>query len=68
MKLYRLAILSSKSELGVFQGLTPVDAYEQMSREAGYASLDEQAERLGVSRQELLSDLISVEVPDVFLR
>lgn len=57
---YLITIRSTAQTMGIYQGTSPDDAIQAMSRDAGYASLEDEAQSIGKSADELRADL-SVE-------
>jgi len=61
---YLITIRSTAHTMGIYQGASPEDAIQAMSRDAGYASLEAEAQSTGKSADELRADM-SVELVPV---
>lgn len=61
---YLITIRSTAQTMGIYQGASPDDAIQAMSRDAGYASLEDEAQAIGTTADELRADL-SVELVSV---
>lgn len=61
---YLITIRSTAQTMGIYQGASPDDAIQAMSRDAGYASLEDEAQAIGKTADELRADL-SVELVPV---
>lgn len=57
---YLITIRSTAQTMGIYQGASPEDAIQAMSRDAGYASLEDEAQAIATTADELRADL-SVE-------
>ena len=57
---YLITIRSTAQTMGIYQGASPDDAIQAMSRDAGYASLEAEAQSNATTADELRADL-SVE-------
>ena len=60
MSHYLITIRSTSQTMGIYQGASPEEAIEAMSRDAGYASLEAEAQSNATTADELRADL-SVE-------
>jgi hypothetical protein len=60
MSHYLITIRSTSQTMGIYQGASPEEAIEAMSRDAGYASLEAEAQSTGTTADKLRADL-SVE-------
>lgn len=61
MSHYLITIRSTSQTMGIYQGASPEEAIEAMSRDAGYASLEAEAQSTGTTADKLRADL-SVEL------
>jgi len=57
---YLITIRSTAQTMGIYQGASPEEAIQAMSRDAGYASLEAEAQAIATTADELRADL-SVE-------
>lgn len=57
---YLITIRSTAQTMGIYEGASPEDAIQAMSRDAGYASLEAEAQSNATTADELRADL-SVE-------
>lgn len=67
---YLITIRSTAQTMGIYQGTSPEEAIEAMSRDAGYDSLEAEAQSTATTADKLRADL-SVElvpVPDLICR
>lgn len=67
---YLITIRSTAQTMGIYEGASPDEAIEAMSRDAGYASLEAEAQDIGTTADEVRADL-SVElvrVADMIVR
>lgn len=58
---YLITIRSTAQTMGIYEGASPDEAIQAMSRDAGYASLEAEAQDTGTTVDELRADL-SVEL------
>lgn len=61
---YLITIRSTAQTMGIYQGASPEDAIQAMSRDAGYDSLEAEAQAIATTADELRADL-SVELVSV---
>lgn len=61
---YLITIRSTAQTMGIYQGASPDEAIQAMSRDAGYASLEDEAQAIATTADELRADL-SVELVSV---
>jgi hypothetical protein len=57
---YLITIRSTAQTMGIYEGASPDEAIQAMSRDAGYASLEDEAQAIATTADELRADL-SVE-------
>lgn len=55
---YLITIRSTAQTMGIYQGASPDEAIEAMSRDAGYASLEAEAQAIATTADELRADLL----------
>jgi len=67
---YLITIRSTAQAMGIYQGASPDEAIQAMSRDAGYASLEDEAQSNATTVDELRADLSvePVSVPDLIDR
>jgi hypothetical protein len=64
---YLITIRSTAQTMGIYQGASPEDAIQAMSRDAGYASLEAEAQSNATTADELRADLSAELVPVGYL-
>lgn len=55
---YLITIRSTAQAMGIYQGASPDEAIQAMSRDAGYASLEAEAQAIATTADELRADLL----------
>ena len=67
---YLITIRSTAQTMGIYEGASPDEAIQAMSRDAGYASLEAEAQSNATTADELRADLSvePVSVPDLIDR
>ena len=60
---YLITIRSTAQTMGIYQGASPDEAIQAMSRDAGYASLEAEAQAIATTADELRADLSVGPVP-----
>lgn len=64
---YLITIRSTAQTMGIYEGASPEDAIQAMSRDAGYASLEDEAQSNATTVDELRADLSVKLVPVGYL-
>ena len=64
---YLITIRSTAQTMGIYQGASPDEAIQAMSRDAGYAGLEAEAQAIATTADELRADLSVERVPVGYL-